>query len=95
MSTTSASAQNCPFHSDRQTDICGTMRKNRIGLPKTLTAMKLGNEEKKQVRYTDDGSMKFLKWKDERDVVILSTFHKGGEEVKVLRRKKEVNTRIK
>jgi len=36
--------------------------------------------------------MIFLKWKDKRDVaVILRTFHKGKEEVKVERRKKEVN----
>ena len=39
----------------------------------------------------DDKSMIFLKWKHKRDVVILRTFHKGKEEVKVERRKKEVN----
>jgi hypothetical protein len=36
--------------------------------------------------------MIFLKWKDKRNVVMtLRTFHKGKEEVKVERRKKEVN----
>ena len=40
----------------------------------------------------DDKSMIFLKWKDKRDVaVILRTFHKGKEEVKGEKRKKEVN----
>jgi hypothetical protein len=28
----------------------------------------------------------FLKWKDKRDIMILSTFHKGEEEMKVLKR---------
>jgi len=40
----------------------------------------------------DDKSMIFLKWKEKRDVVvILRTFHKGKEEVKVERRQKEVS----
>jgi hypothetical protein len=41
----------------------------------------------KQVRYTDDGLTMFLKCKDKRDVMILSTFHKGEAEMKVLRMK--------
>lgn len=40
---------------------------------------------------SDDKSMIFLKWKDKRDVVILRTFHKGKGDMKVERRKKEVN----
>jgi hypothetical protein len=35
------------------------------------------------VGYTDGRSMMLLKWKDRTEVMILSTFHKGEEEVKV------------
>jgi hypothetical protein len=52
--------------------------------------MKLKKGEK-QVRYKDNGSMMFLKWKDKSYVMILSTFHKEEEEAKVLRTKKKVN----
>ena len=51
---------------------CGTVRKNRRGLPKEMSAkLKKGEVVSKQV----DGSMMALKWMDKRPVMMLSTIH--------------------
>ena len=51
---------------------CGTVRTNRRGLPKEMSAkLKKGEMVSKQV----DGSMMALKWMDKRPVMMLTTIH--------------------
>ena len=52
---------------------CGTVRKNRRGLPDETTKAKLkkGEVVSKQI----DSSMLVLKWMDKREVMMLSTIH--------------------
>ena len=51
---------------------CGTARRDRKGIPQSITAAKLkkGDVRSKQV----DGVLA-LKWRDKRDVLMLSTYH--------------------
>ena len=57
----------------QKTDLIGTVRKNRRGLPKVVTCLKIkrGNLVARQ---NQDGIL-VLKWKDKRDVLMLSTLH--------------------
>ena len=52
---------------------CGTVRKNRRGLPDETTKAKLkkGEVASKQT----DSSVLVLKWMDKREVMMLSTIH--------------------
>ena len=52
---------------------CGTVRKNRRGLPDEMTKAKLkkGEVASNQI----DSSMLVLKWMDKREVMMLSTIH--------------------
>lgn len=58
---------------DKQTHLVGTLRKNRRGLPKKVTSTKL----KKGQYYAEESrdGITVLKWKDKRDVLVLSTKH--------------------
>ena len=51
---------------------CGTARKNRRGIPQTVTSATLKKGEVYSAR--EEGILS-LKWKDKRDVLMLSTFH--------------------
>lgn len=73
---------------ENQTDVVGTLRKNRKGLPSNLKS-KL-NKDERDVRYEENGTMMVMKWKDKRDVFFLSTIHKGEETVNASRRGKDV-----
>jgi hypothetical protein len=64
---TSPPVQNWVFHPNTDSQFWSSMR---IAFLKTDT-------KKGEVGYTDDGSVIFLKWKDFRNVKILSTFHKA------------------
>ena len=57
----------------RSTNLVGTVRKNRRGLPKSLTEIKLKRGEI-IARQNQEGIL-VLKWKDKRDVLMLSTCH--------------------
>lgn len=59
---------------DKRTHLVGTIRKNRKGLPKALVTKKLARGEVigKQERRT---GITIMKWKDKRDVLMLSTKH--------------------
>ncbi|VDK68263.1 unnamed protein product [Cylicostephanus goldi] len=58
-----------------QTHLVGTLRKNRRGLPREVISRKL---KKGQVvaQQRSDGIL-VLKWRDKRDVLMLSTMHKA------------------
>jgi len=66
---TSPPVQNWVFHPNTDSQFWSSMR---IVLLKTDT-----EKGGKQVGYTDDGSVIFLKWEDFRNIKILSTFHKA------------------
>lgn len=72
-----------------QTHLIGTLRKNRRGLPQTVVQTKLKTGEF-SAQESDDG-ITIMKWKDKRDVLLLSTKHsvsfkritkKGKEKIK-------------
>ncbi|GFY27889.1 RNA-directed DNA polymerase from mobile element jockey [Trichonephila clavipes] len=55
-----------------KTDICGTLRPNRKGLPVSLKSSTL---KKGEIIAFQKGKMCVLKWKDEKPLHMLSTFH--------------------
>lgn len=57
----------------RNTHLIGTMRSNRHGIPKDLVAKKLKRNEYIAKESLD--GITVLKWKDKRDVLLLSTKH--------------------
>ena len=57
---------------DRGFEACGTIRSNRVGIPEDIRSAKLKKGER---HFTQDDSMLYMKWKDKRDVLMLSTFH--------------------
>ncbi|XP_039285495.1 piggyBac transposable element-derived protein 4-like [Nilaparvata lugens] len=70
------------------TDLVGTVRKNRKGVPKEFVKKKLARGETAAL-CEEEGTMLLLKWQDKRDVLCLSTHHQLGF-VDVVRRGKEV-----
>ena len=59
---------------EHQTHLCGTLRRNRKFLPQNVVKSKL---KKGQVASKRSGPVVVLKWKDKRDVLMLSTMHPG------------------
>jgi len=59
---------------NRNTNVCGTLRKNRKHLPKVVVTAKL---RKGQVVRQRNNKVVVLKWRDKREVMMLSTFHSG------------------
>ena len=53
-------------------EACGRIRSNRQGIPDDIRSAKL---RKGESHFSLDDSMLFMKWKDKRDVLMLSTFH--------------------
>ena len=53
-------------------EACGTIRSNRAGIPEDIRSAKL---KKGESHFSQDNSMLFIKWRDKRDVLMLSTFH--------------------
>lgn len=72
----------------RKTDIVGTVRSNRKGLPKEFVKQKL---DKNEITAACEkfGKMMFVKWVDKRDVLFLTTVHQL-EYTEVKRRGKSV-----
>lgn len=56
-----------------KTHLIGTLRKSRKGLPKEIISTKLKKGEVKGQQ--DDSGITVMKWKDQRDVLALSTCH--------------------
>ena len=63
---------------------CGTTRKDRCGIPPSLRTKTLQQGE--VVSSKDDGILS-LKWKDKRDVLMLSTYHDQSMVTKSWRRR--------
>lgn len=60
----------------KDTHLVGTLRKNRKGLPKNVVEAKLGKGE--SIAMENERGICVLKWKDKRDVLMLSTKHSKG-----------------
>ncbi|KAH9645922.1 hypothetical protein HF086_011384 [Spodoptera exigua] len=61
---------------DKDTHLVGTLRKNRRGLPKAVVDSKLKPGE--VIARENERGICVLKWKDKRDVLMLSTKHSKG-----------------
>ena len=59
---------------ERKTHGCGTVRKDHWGLPKAVSKAKL--TKRGQTVLCGKGNLLALKWKDKRDVYILTGIHK-------------------
>lgn len=57
---------------EKQFEACGTIRYNRAGIPEDIRSAKL---KKGESHFSRDDSLLYMKWKDKRDVLMLSTFH--------------------
>lgn len=55
-----------------QTNVCGTVRISRKGMPRELKFLQLGEGEAVVFSTTD---MAAIKWKDKKDVILLTTMH--------------------
>ena len=60
------------FLHNRKTGTCGTVRKNRKGMPKSAEKLKKGDIDNLQ-----SGPLLSIRWEDKREVSLLSTFHTG------------------
>lgn len=60
----------------KDTHLVGTLRKNRKGLPKNVVEAKLSKGE--SIAMENERGICVLKWKDKRDVLMLSTKHSSG-----------------
>ena len=68
---------------DRNTHGCGTVRKDHRGLPKAVSKAKLTKSG--QTVFHRKGNLLALKWKDKRDVYILTGIHKADSVVSLKR----------
>ncbi|XP_065195736.1 piggyBac transposable element-derived protein 4-like [Sycon ciliatum] len=76
---------------DRHTYLVGTVRLNRRGVPdlfKTDTKQFERQAPTGTLRYVRDGPVVYQQWKDKRCVSVLSTAHKGHDQVQVTRNRK-------
>lgn len=72
---------------NRKTHLLGTLRRNRKGNPPEIVNKKL---KKGEVCFKElEEGVTVLKWRDQRDVLMLSTIH-SGETVKVIKKGKEI-----
>uniref|UniRef100_UPI003AAD78E9 piggyBac transposable element-derived protein 4-like n=1 Tax=Centroberyx gerrardi TaxID=166262 RepID=UPI003AAD78E9 len=56
---------------------CGTVRPNRAGVPRALTNDFPRNAPRGSLRWLRDNELLFVKWKDAREVMMCTTFHKA------------------
>ncbi|CAG5015037.1 unnamed protein product [Parnassius apollo] len=62
---------------NHDTHLIGTIRKNRRGLPMAVVKAKL--EKGESIATENQRGITVLKWKDKRDVLVLSTKHSNGK----------------
>ncbi|CAH2093601.1 unnamed protein product [Euphydryas editha] len=58
----------------RKTDLCGTIRVNRVDLPWAIKIKKMG-PKKGELVARQKGKVTVMKWRDKRDVAVISTCH--------------------
>ena len=68
---------------ERKTHGCGTVRKDHWGLPKVVSKAKI--TKRGQTVFHRKGNLLTLKWKDKRDVYILTGIHKADSVVSLKR----------
>ncbi|KAF8789089.1 PiggyBac transposable element-derived protein like [Argiope bruennichi] len=73
-----------------KTDICGTLRSNRKGLPASLKSLSV---KKGEIVGFQKGKMCVMKWKDKKTFLMLSTFH--NTEMLEVQSKKKSDVKIK
>ena len=61
------------YLTERNIEYCGTIKSKRKGIPSSVKDAKLKKGEIKAQENTD--GIRILKYKDKKDVLILSTFH--------------------
>ena len=79
----------------KNTNVVGTVRKNRKNMPKELASYKL---KKGEVRTLSCKGILALRWHDKKDVYVISTKHSGAEMVdtgKIRRKRGEEETVLK
>lgn len=74
------------FLHERKTHVVGTLRNNRKGNPKKVISCKL---RKGEMTFQRKGNVMVLKWKDKREVLLISTLHKLDVEEAVNKRGKK------
>lgn len=75
-----------------QTHLIGTLRKNRRGLPQTVVQAKLKADEF-SAQENGEG-ITAMKWKDKRDLLLLSTKHSVGFRRIIKKRKEKIKPKI-
>lgn len=75
------------FLLERQTHLIGTLRRNRKHIPKDVASKKLKKGE--IIARENEKGITVLKWKDKRDVLMLSTVH-GDETIEIQRRRETI-----
>jgi len=70
----------------QQTHLVGTLRSNRRGLPKSITTAQLKKGD--VVAVENNAGITVLKWKDKRDVLMLSTMH-NADVTEICRKRKD------
>ncbi|XP_065652095.1 piggyBac transposable element-derived protein 4-like [Hydra vulgaris] len=74
----------CKILKQRSTDLIGTIRRDRKGLPLSVTKVKLKRGER-VVEYENTLGISLLNWKDKRDVFMMSTCIPDTEKIVVRR----------
>ena len=72
---------------------CGTVRENRRGYPKLAGNGFVRADPRGHTKWLRNGHLLFVKWRDTRDVNVLSTIHSGTESVPIQRNTKDPVTR--
>ena len=75
----------------QNTHLVGTMRSNRRGIPKDLLSKKLQRYE--YIAKESNDGLTILKWKDKRDVLLLSTKH--SNETVVMQKRGNIVIKLK
>uniref|UniRef100_A0A3Q0SW17 PiggyBac transposable element-derived protein domain-containing protein n=1 Tax=Amphilophus citrinellus TaxID=61819 RepID=A0A3Q0SW17_AMPCI len=72
---------------------CGTIRKNRLGYPKTTDNALAPRAPRGTIRWLRTGSLLFIQWRDTRDVFLCSTIHTAHSSDTVTRKVKDSSGR--